>query len=83
MWARDRSRRPERERGFVPDVPVLQRIENGDVTFRHSTITDPVVSGMDLLTVAQLSETSVEMTEKHCGHFRPKRGASTLASLAL
>ncbi|MEO8526401.1 MAG: tyrosine-type recombinase/integrase [Caldimonas sp.] len=35
---------------------------------RHSAITDLVTDGLDLLTVAQLSGTSVAMIERHYGH---------------
>lgn len=37
-------------------------------TLRHSWITDAIVGGMDLLTVAKLVGTSLAMIEKHYGH---------------
>lgn len=37
-------------------------------TLRHSTITDLVQASVPLLTIAQISGTSVEMIEKHYGH---------------
>jgi integrase len=52
-------------------------------TLRHSTITDLVQGGLDLLTVAQVSGTSVAMIEKHYGHLQRKRAAEALAGLAL
>ena len=52
-------------------------------SLRHSVITDLVVDGLDLLTVAQLSGTSVAMIEKHYGHHRADRAAAALAGLAL
>lgn len=52
-------------------------------TLRHSTITDLVQAGLDLLTVAQVSGTSVAMIEKHYGHLRSGRAAQALAGLAL
>ncbi|KAF1694815.1 integrase [Pseudoxanthomonas daejeonensis] len=52
-------------------------------TLRHSTITDLVTGGLDLLTVAQISGTSVRMIEKHYGHLRGERAAAALAGLAL
>jgi len=52
-------------------------------TLRHSTITDLVQSGLDLLTVAQVSGTSVAMIEKHYGHLQRNRAAQALAGLAL
>jgi integrase len=52
-------------------------------TLRHSTITDLVVGGLDLLTVAQISGTSVRMIEKHYGHLQRARAAAALEALAL
>lgn len=52
-------------------------------TLRHSTITDLVISGLDLFTVAQVAGTSVVMIEKHYGHLQGKRTAAALAGLAL
>lgn len=37
-------------------------------TLRHSWITDAIISGIDLLTVAKLVGTSLAMIEKHYGH---------------
>jgi integrase len=53
------------------------------MTLRHSVITDLVTSGLDLLTVAQLSGTSVSMIERHYGHHRADHAAAALAKLAL
>lgn len=52
-------------------------------TLRHSTITDLVAGGLDLLTVAQISGTSVAMIEQHYGHLRQDLAAEALARLAL
>lgn len=52
-------------------------------TLRHSTITDLVHDGLDLLTVAQISGTSVKMIEQHYGHLRGDVAAVALARLAL
>ena len=52
-------------------------------TLRHSVITDLVTGGLDLLTVAQLSGTSVIMIERHYGHHRADHAAAALATLAL
>jgi len=52
-------------------------------TLRHSTITDLVSGGLDLLTIAQISGTSVLMIEKHYGHLRQAHAAKALAGLAL
>lgn len=52
-------------------------------TFRHSVITDLVVEGLDLLTVAQISGTSVRMIEKHYGHLRGDVASAALARVAI
>jgi integrase len=52
-------------------------------TLRHSTISDLVHHGLDLLTVAQISGTSVRMIEQHYGHLRGDVAAAALAKLAL
>lgn len=52
-------------------------------TLRHSVITDLVRAGLPVLTVAQLSGTSVAMIEKHYGHLVRDDAEKALASLAL
>ena len=52
-------------------------------TLRHSVISDLVHNGLDLLTVAQISGTSVAMIERHYGHLRSDVAAGALARLAL
>jgi integrase len=52
-------------------------------TVRHSVISDLVHDGLDLLTVAQISGTSVSMIERHYGHLRSAVAEGALARLAL
>lgn len=52
-------------------------------TFRHSVITDLVSGGLPILTVAQMSDTSVEMIERHYGHLNRRAAEDALATLAL
>lgn len=52
-------------------------------SLRHSTITDLVTAGLDLLTAAQVSGTSVEIIEENYGHLRAEHAAAALARLAL
>ena len=52
-------------------------------TLRYSVISDLVHDGLDLLTVAQISGTSVAMIEWHYGHLRSDVAASALAKLVL
>jgi len=51
--------------------------------FRHSTITDLVLAGIPILTVAQISGTSVQMIQDHYGHLQEKAAAAAMASLAV
>lgn len=50
-------------------------------TLRHSAITDLVHHGLDTLTVAQLSGTSLLMIEKHYGHLKQTHARAALALL--
>ena len=78
-WNKDAWKKPMKAASEAAGLPA----ETVTYTLRHSTITDLVVGGLDLLTIAQLSGTSVEMIEKHYGHFRVDRAAAALAKLAL
>lgn len=51
-------------------------------TIRHSVITDLIHAGLDTLTVAQLSGTSVLMIEKHYGHLTKEHARKALALLS-
>lgn len=48
-------------------------------TLRHSWITDAILAGMDLLTVARLTGTSLAMIEKHYGHLVQNEARDKLA----
>jgi len=50
---------------------------------RHSTITDLVHGGLDLLTVGQVSGTSQRMIEKHYGHLVSEQSRKALAMLSI
>lgn len=52
-------------------------------TLRHSVITDLIRARLPILTVAQLSGTSVAMVEKHYGHLVRDDAEEALAALAL
>lgn len=78
-WDKDAWKRPIKAAAKRAGLP-------GEVTaysLRHSSITDLVTGGLDLLTVAQLSGTSVAMIENHYGHLRAEHAAAALATLAL
>lgn len=70
--------------------PIKEAVKNAALnaevtayTLRHSVITDLVHSGLDLLTVAQLSGTSVRMIEAHYGHLRSEIAMPALEALTL
>jgi site-specific recombinase XerD len=52
-------------------------------TLRHSTITDLVINGLDLLTLSKLAGTSVAMIERHDGQLRQDVAARALVQLVL
>ena len=52
-------------------------------TLRHSVITDLIRARLPILTVAQLSGTSVAMIEKHYGHLVRDDAEQALASIAI
>jgi integrase len=52
-------------------------------TLRHSTITDLVMAGLPLLTVAQVSGTSAAMIERHYGHLVGEAARKALAGLTI
>lgn len=78
-WNKDAWKWPIKDAAAAAGLPPVTVA----YTLRHSTITDLVSDGLDLLTVAQLSGTSVAMIEQHYGHLRGERAAAALAKLAL
>lgn len=52
-------------------------------TLRHGVITDLVTAGVPILTIAQISGTSVAMVERHYGHLLQEQAAAALARLDL
>lgn len=72
-------------KGPVKETAKLALLPEGTTayTLRHSVISDLVHDGLDLLTVAQISGTSVAMIERHYGHLRSDVAAGALARLAL
>jgi len=78
-WHRDAWKGPIKDAAAAAGLPA----ETTAYTLRHSVITDLVVGGLDLLTVAQISGTSVAMVEKHYGSLRQTIAATALAKLAL
>lgn len=63
-WTADAWSDPVREAAARAGLPAGVTL----YTLRHCWITDAIVGGMDLLTVAKLAGTSLAMIEKHYGH---------------
>ena len=78
-WNKDAWKRP------IADAAVKAKLPLGTTayTLRHSTITDLVNGGLPLLAVAQISDTSAEMIERHYGHLSHHAATEALASLSL
>jgi integrase len=78
-WNKDSWKYPVKNAALASNMPE----GTCAYTVRHSVISDLVHGGLDLLTVAQISGTSVRMIEKHYGHLRGDIAANALAMLAL
>jgi site-specific recombinase XerD len=52
-------------------------------SLRHSLITELVHDGLDLLTIAQISGTSLRMIERHYGHLTEQQALRALEKLAV
>lgn len=76
-WNKDSWYDPVKEAAAASGLPSSTTA----YTLRHSVITDLVTGGLDLLTVAQLSGTSVAMIERHYGHLRNDHATAALAGL--
>lgn len=78
-WNRDTWKHPIKEavlNAGLPDAATAY-------TLRHSVITDLIRAGLPILTVAQLSGTSVAMIERHYGHLVLDDAEEALAKLAI
>ncbi len=78
-WNKDAWKWPLKDAARLAGLP----LGTTAYTLRHSVISDLVHGGLDLLTVAQISGTSVAMIEKHYGHLRSEVAAIALAKLVL
>lgn len=78
-WNKDLWKKPIKAATAAADLPT----STVAYALRHSAITDLVHAGLDLLSVAQISGTSVAMIEKHYGHLRSDVAAVALSKLAL
>lgn len=78
-WNKDAWKDPIRSAADAAKLPQ----GTSAYTLRHSVITDLVRAGVPILTVAQLSDTSVAMIEKHYGHLVRGDAEKALSVLAL
>jgi integrase len=87
LFARSNGKRWDKEtwKGPIAEAAKAAELPEGTTayTLRHSTITDLVMAGLPLLTVAQISGTSAEMIERHYGHLNSAMATDALAGLAL
>jgi site-specific recombinase XerD len=78
-WGKDAWKKPVKAAAMDAGLPEATTA----YTLRHSVITDLVVAGLDVLTVARLSGTSIAMIERHYGHLRADHAAAALATLSV
>lgn len=78
-WNKDAWKYPVKDAAKAANLPDAVTA----YALRHSVITDLIHSGLDTLTVAQLSGTSVLMIEKHYGHLTRQHAREGLARLVL
>ncbi|WP_299196730.1 tyrosine-type recombinase/integrase [uncultured Erythrobacter sp.] len=79
VWNKDAWKYPIKEAVNAAGLPGAASA----YTLRHSVITDLIRARLPILTVAQLSGTSVVMIEKHYGHLVRDDAEEALAALAL
>lgn len=78
-WDKDAWKKPLKVAATAAKLPPTVTA----YTLRHSVITDLIGAGLDVLTVARLSGTSIAMIERHYGHLRAEHAVQALSSLAL
>ena len=78
-WDKDSWKYPIKDAALAAKLPDTVTA----YALRHSVITDLIHGGLDSLTVAQLSGTSIAMIEKHYGHLTQHHAKAALAMLTL
>ena len=78
-WRNDAWKYPIKDAVKAANLPLAASA----YTLRHSVITDLIRARLPILTVAQLSGTSVAMIEKHYGHLVRDDAEEALASIAV
>lgn len=74
-WDKDAWKGPVKKAAAAAELPPSTTA----YTLRHSVITDLIHGGLDALTVAQLSGTSLAMIEKNYGHLTREQATAALA----
>lgn len=77
-WSKDKWKHPIKAAVIAAGLPSA----SSAYTLRHCVITDLVRSGLAILTVAQLADTSVAMIERHYGHLVRHDAEEALSSIA-
>lgn len=78
-WDKDTWKKPTKAAAMVACLPS----EVTAYTLRHCVLTDLVIARLPILTVAQISDTSVQMIERHYGHLVGDDAARALDTLAI
>jgi integrase len=78
-WDKDSWKHPIKAAAFAAKLPE----EVTAYAMRHSTITDLIHGGLDLMTVAQLSATSLVMIDRHYGHLTGIQSRTGLSKLTI
>jgi integrase len=78
-WTRHQWKKPFKQAATALGLPE----QSVFYSLRHSLITELVHSGVDLLTVAQISGTSLKMIERHYGHLTEKQSLKALEHVAV
>ena len=78
-WDKDAWKGPIKNAVIAAKLPIAVSA----YTLRHSVITDLIREGVPVLTVAQLSGTSVSMIERHYGHLVRNDAEAALSRLAI
>ena len=78
-WDKDSWKKPITEAVAVAGLPD----DTTAYTMRHSVITDLVQQNLPLLTIAQISGTSVAMIERHYGHLQSHAAVDALNAISV
>jgi integrase len=72
-------------KGPVKEAVMLARLPSSATayTLRHCVLTDLIIAGLPILTVAQIADTSVQMIERHYGHLVGDDATNALDTLII